>query len=377
MKVLLVITKSEIGGAQVFVLNLAKELKKKGVDVTVAAGEGGYLFDELEKHNIQYYYLKSLKRDVNLFNALYFVCDIYRLLKKYKFQIIHLNSTNTLLSTISTFFLKYKPKIVFTFHGLSLLDKNYQSHRIFKFITKYYFKALSGLLDASVFVSEINFKEAIRYKIVSSGEVIYNGLAEEEMEYLSKKQAIEFFSKLCKYNFDGCFIIGSTGRLSYQKNYDFLIDNFAIVKKYIPTLKIIIIGDGPFGAQYKKKIENMGFEKDFFLVGAIKESYKYIKAFDLFVLPSRYEGLSISLLEALFAGLPILTTDVGGNPEIINNDFRQLYKLNNLNEFMEKLLFIKENKEEIIRYNLSLKSKFGLNVMTEKYMNIYKRLLNQ
>ncbi|MGK9368116.1 glycosyltransferase [Melioribacter sp. Ez-97] len=377
MKLLLVITKSEIGGAQVFVLNLAKELKKRGVDVAVAAGDGGYLFEELKKHNVEHYYLKSLKRDVNIFNALYFIFDIFLLLKKNNFQIVHLNSTNTLLSVISALFLKYKPKIVFTFHGLSLLDKNYQSPQILKLVTRYYFKALSHMLDASVFVSEINYKEAVNYNIVKSGEVIYNGLPEEGLEYFSKKQAVEFFNNLCRFTFDECFIIGSTGRLSYQKNYDFLIDNFVEIKKRLPSLKLIIIGDGPFGGDYKKKIQQMGAEKDFFFVGAIKESYKYIKAFDVFVLPSRYEGLSISLLEALFAGLPILTTDVGGNREIVNNDTRQLYELNNFDDFIKKLLFIKDNKELIVNHNLSLKSKFGLDVMTEKYMNIYRRLLKQ
>jgi glycosyltransferase involved in cell wall biosynthesis len=377
MKLLLVITKSEIGGAQVFVLNLAKELKKRGLEVVVAAGDGGYLFEELKKYNVEHYYLKSLKRDVNIFNAVYFIYDIYRLLKKNNFHIVHLNSTNTLLSVISTLFLKYKPKIVFTFHGLSLLDKNYQSPQILKFITKHYFKALSGLLDASVFVSEINLKEAIKYNIVKSGEVIYNGLPEETMDYLQKKDAIEFFDNLCNHTLNDSFILGSTGRLSYQKNYDFLIDNFNEIKKRIPSLKIIIIGDGPFFADYKKKIQQIGAENDFFFVGAIKESYRYIKAFDVFVLPSRYEGLSISLLEALFAGMPILTTDVGGNREIVNNDSRQLYELNNINDFIKKLIFIKDNKEEITRYNLSLKSNFGLNAMTDKYMDIYKRLLGK
>lgn len=121
----------------------------------------------------------------------------------------------------------------------------------------------------------------------------------------------------------------------------------------------------------------MGAEQDFFLVGALKESYKYIKAFDVFVLPSRYEGLSISLLEALFAGIPILATNVGGNSEIVNHDARQLYELNNYNEFIKKLLIIKNNKEDIANYNLSLKSKFELDTMIESYIKIYTKLLSR
>ena len=127
MKILLVITKSEIGGAQVFVLNLARALQQAGLYVEVAAGEGNFLFEELQKHNISYHYLNSLKRDFSVLNSFYFIFDLHRLLKRNNYDIVHLNSSNTLFGAISTYLLKKKPRTLFTFHGLSLLDKNYKS----------------------------------------------------------------------------------------------------------------------------------------------------------------------------------------------------------------------------------------------------------
>ena len=70
MRILFVITKSDIGGAQVFVLNLAKAFKELGFTVEVVAGDGDFLFEELKKNQINYYYFESLKRDFNLLNAL-------------------------------------------------------------------------------------------------------------------------------------------------------------------------------------------------------------------------------------------------------------------------------------------------------------------
>lgn len=375
MKILLVITKSEIGGAQIFVLNLAKSLKKLGADVQVAAGEGNFLFNELSKNNIPYFYLNSLKRDISIFNALYFVYDLYKLLKINDFDIVHLNSTNTLLGTISSNLVKRKPKIVFTFHGLSLLDRNYKSNPILKLLSKYYFKFFVRFIDRPVFVSELNYNEAVQSKLVKNGEIIYNGLCRNELNFLSREEALKFFSAKCKIDLSNFFLIGSVGRLSYQKNYEFLILNYPKIKEAIPESKVIVIGDGPNLKSYQKMIKDSGIENDFFFVGAIENSYQYIKAFDVFTLPSRYEGLSISLIEAIFAEIPILASDVGGNREIVNNNYEQLYQLDNIEEFISKLIKIKNDKPLYQKYNANLKNRFSLEDMTNKYFQVYQSTL--
>ncbi|MEG8988774.1 glycosyltransferase [Ignavibacteria bacterium 4148-Me] len=375
MKVLLVITKSEIGGAQVFVLNLAKSLKKLGVDVHVAAGEGNFLFNELTKYDIPHFYLNSLKRDISIFNALYFIFDLYKLLKKNDFDIIHLNSTNTLLGTLSAHLLKKRPKIIFTFHGLSLLDKNYKSNPILKLLSKFYFKLLIRLIDKSIFVSQLNYNEAKKYKLVDAGEIVYNGLCESELSFLAREDAIKFFSTKCNFDLSNFFLIGSAGRLSYPKNYEFLILNYIKIKKAIPESKVIIIGDGPNFNLYQKMIKKLGIENDFFLVGGIKNSYKYIKAFDVFTLPSCYEGLSISLIEAIFAEIPILASDVGGNREIVNDNYDQLYQLDNIEEYISKLIKIKNNKSQYQKYNANMKNRFSLKDMADKYYRVYQNIL--
>lgn len=375
LKLLLVITKSEIGGAQVFVLNLAHSLKNLGYDVEVAAGSGGYLFEELKKGNIKYHYLNSLKRDFNVFRSFYFIYDFYRLLKKNKYDIIHLNSSNTLVGALSSYFLRPRPKIVFTFHGLSFLDKNYEMNPIFRFFSKLYFKVFAHLIDRSVFVSKINYKESVESSIVKYGKVIYNGLEENKLLFLDEVPARAYFSQKFNYDFTNDFLVGSTGRLAYQKNYDFLIDNFNTLHKKLPEIKIIIIGDGPNYEKYRKRIKELEINKYFFLAGSIKESYKYIKAFDVFTLPSNYEGLSISLIEAVFAEIPILASNVGGNIENIGGDIRQVFELNNIDDYINKLIEIKKNKSQFVEHNIKLKKNFTLEKMVQEYVNLYDSIL--
>ncbi|MFA5803350.1 MAG: glycosyltransferase [Melioribacteraceae bacterium] len=374
MKILLVITKSEIGGAQVFVLNLARSLKRSGLDVEVAAGDGNYLFGELEKDNIKFHYLNSLKRNFSVFNSFYFIYDLHRLLKKNKYDVVHLNSSNTLIGAISTSFLKEKPKTVFTFHGLSFIDNNYQANVFFKMLAKFYYKLLLNTVNRVVFECNLNYKEVKEAGMVKNAEVIYNGLDEKEMSFLSGKDARIYFSEKCGMDLTDNFLIGSTGRLIYQKNYDFLIHNYLRIKEKIPNAKVVIVGDGPDRKNYEVLIQKLGIQNDFLLAGELKNSHQYMKGFDVFTLSSRYEGVSISLIEALYAGIPILASNVGGNPDVVGNSQNQLFVLDDFDDYISKLVVIKKNRETIIKFNASIKHRFSLVSMMNHYKHLYEEL---
>jgi glycosyltransferase involved in cell wall biosynthesis len=165
------------------------------------------------------------------------------------------------------------------------------------------------------------------------------------------------------------------GRLAYQKNYDFLLKNFNRIKKEIPNAKIVIVGDGPYYERFKKEIKELEIQNDFLLAGAIKNAYRYIKAFDVFTLPSYHEGLPISLIEAVLAELPILTSDVGGNKENVGGSSEQVFILNDINDYIKKLLEIKKNRSHFIDYNASLKKDFTLDKMVSKYKALYDSLI--
>ncbi len=374
MKILIVVTKSEIGGVQVFVLNLARALKEIGYNVEVAAGEGNYLSNELTKETIPFHYLDSLKRNASIFASFYFIYDLHKLLKKNNYDLLHLNSSNALLGTLSRKFLQRQPKIVFTFHGLSVVDKNYETHPLNKLISKLYFKIFLKTPDRNVFVSRINYRESMENGIVKSADVIYNGLDEARMHFLNREESRQYLSKKFNYDLSGKFLIGSIGRLAYQKNYDFLIQHYSKIKNEIQDAKIVIIGDGPYAERFSREVKEMGIEKDLFFTGAVENSYQYLKAFDLFTLPSHHEGLPISLIEALIAGLPILASDVGGNREIVNNSPEQLFRLNDIDDYLNKLREIVKNLERISGYNLSLKNNFTLDKMVKEYKSIYDSL---
>ncbi|MBS3943897.1 MAG: glycosyltransferase [Melioribacter sp.] len=371
MKILYVITKSDIGGAQVFVLNLARAFQKNGDEVEVVAGDGDFLFSELDKDNIKYYYLNSLKRNFSVFNALYFVFQLRNLLKSKKYDVVHLNSSNTLIGAAASLFLKNKPKNVFTFHGLSFIDKNFNPNFIIKYLAKFYFKIFLKAVDEIIFECQMNYDELAGEGMFKNARIIYNGLNPEELEFLNPDEARQFLSDKCGTDLENNFIIGSTGRLAYQKNYEFLINNFHLIKEKIPDAKVLIIGDGQDYDEYKRMIKERGIEMDFYLLGEIKNSHRFINGFDLFTLTSRYEGVAISLIEAIYSNTPVLVSNVGGNPDVVGGDSNQLFELDNFEEYLEKLLKIRHERKMIIEHNASLRVDFSLSKMVNNYKEVY------
>lgn len=111
---------------------------------------------------------------------------------------------------------------------------------------------------------------------------------------------------------DSDFLIGNVGRIDFQKNQEYLIDVFAEAKKLVPSAKLIIVGSVQQQKLFKKvkeKIERYGLGDSIVFTGPRNDIEKFYSAFDLFALPSRFEGLCIVGIEAQTAGLPCLFSD--------------------------------------------------------------------
>ncbi len=372
MKVLYLITKSEIGGAQIFVANLSRKISNLGHQVTIASGEKGYLSDFAQKDKIDFRLIKGLEKSSNPFNFIRFLFNFYHLFRDLKPDVVHLNSSNALLGAFVAKMANMGVKTVFTVHGLSVLDENYHKKGLkslfFRLLIKNcFFKFGFFFVDDLVFVSQKNLDFALSKKIVKSAKLVYNGV---ETNFLSKEDARKFVLNKAKIEDNDCFLLGSIGRLAYPKNYEFLIANFAKILEIKANARLLIIGDGPERGKYQKIAEE--FPDKVYFLGQIEDASRYLKAFDLFILPSIYEGLSLSLIEAYISGIKIVASDVGGNSEIIGSE--NCYKLNDIDDFINifKKNINNEQKSctDINKINLN-KSKFSLDKMAEKYLKIY------
>ncbi|MGY0557200.1 MULTISPECIES: glycosyltransferase [unclassified Lysobacter] len=114
-------------------------------------------------------------------------------------------------------------------------------------------------------------------------------------------------------------LIGSVGRLVALKNHRLLLDLMPALAATCPALQLALVGDGPLRAELEGLADTLGISDRVHFPGARNDVAQLLPAFDIFALPSLTEGLSIALLEACAAGLAIVATEVGGNPEIITD----------------------------------------------------------
>ena len=144
-------------------------------------------------------------------------------------------------------------------------------------------------------------------------EVIFNGINLDK-DHGNK----ETLRKLLQFEGD---LIVTAGRLVPWKGFDTLIKIFPEIKKKFKDVKLIIIGSGPQMNQLQNLIDEKGLDDDVALTGALAKDLvlRYKRASDVFVLNTAYEGLSHHILEAMDIGVPIVTTNVGGNPELIKD----------------------------------------------------------
>lgn len=119
---------------------------------------------------------------------------------------------------------------------------------------------------------------------------------------------------------DDDFVIGHIGRFVEQKNHRFLIDVFAEVKKKKKNAKLVLVGQGPLREEMEQKVKDMGLEKDIFFLGQRSDANKLYSVFDVFCLPSLYEGLPVVGVEAQANGVPCAFSDRITNEVIINKN---------------------------------------------------------
>jgi len=317
-KILFLVTQSEMGGAQRYILEIARLLDKNSFNIIVAAGDGdGELFQKLKNTQVEPVYLTRMKRMPWPWQIISAIWEIRNLLKKERPDVLFLCSTTAgLLGSVSSFLYKingYRISIIYRIGGWAFRDP-----RAFwkNWILLWAEKITAPLKDLIIVNSEIDRKLALKYKIVPERKLvkIYNGLDVDSLNFLSREEA------RLKLGLKGK-IIGTVANFYKTKGLEYLIEAAYELRGVGLPLIFVIIGDGQERPKLEKLIKKYGLEDKIILTGRIPDAYQYLKAFDFFVLPSLKEGFPWIILETVAAQIPIVATNVGALTEILNEEF--------------------------------------------------------
>lgn len=179
---------------------------------------------------------------------------------------------------------------------------------------------------------------------------------------------------------DDCVVIGSVGRLHYQKNYELLIRAFAQVNK-ISRSVLLLVGEGQERSKLEALAANLNIAENVLMVGEKNNIPEYLAVMDIFVLPSLLEGMSNTILEAMCAGLPVIASNIGGNPELVYNGESGLLfqsdSLDALTERIERLLYDSSLREKMGENAMKIAGeRFSIQAMVSRYEALYQVCAN-
>jgi len=171
-------------------------------------------------------------------------------------------------------------------------------------------------------------------------------------------------------------VFGTVGRLTPTKGQSFLIDAFAEVSGKIPGSSLVIVGGGPLSGKLRKRVWDLGLSPRVIFTGYRTDVRELLRGFDVFVLPSIAEGLSIALLEAMASRLPVIASKVGGIPEVLDSNCGLLVPASDaeaLARAMEELAGLDEKQKIRLGSNARRKveTSFTAEVMQKGIRDVY------
>ncbi|MAJ97582.1 MAG: hypothetical protein CMI56_03135 [Parcubacteria group bacterium] len=375
-KILYVITKSDFGGAQKYVADVAAHNVQKGNEVIVAHGKNNFvdssMFDRiLHEAGARIVNITNLNRDVSLFSDVKTFFELIRLFRKESPDVVHLNSSKIgALGALAARITRCK-HIVYTVHGLPHLEpRPLWQKAIIKIITRITFLFSHRVIVVSdKELQEVSDWIGVKRKVVR----IYNGV--DAVEYFPKEDAQKLIASRIDVSLEDKIVIGSIAELTKNKGLIEFFPILAQLKENHPNFVYIHFGDGDLQEDLLKETRRLNLQDTVYWLGFDENADKYLRALDIFTLPSLKEGLPYALLEAGLAGVPVVASEVGGIPEILAENRGVVIPINTNNMFFNQLKTLIEQpaKRTELGSNLQqyIQETFSKSTMLQKTEEVY------
>jgi glycosyltransferase involved in cell wall biosynthesis len=207
--------------------------------------------------------------------------------------------------------------------------------------------------------------------------VLHNGVDLNRFKPLSG--AKDEMRKKLDISSDACVVL-TVRRLVYKNGIDTLLESVEITVKKNPKLVFVVVGKGPDFEEVKRKIVQLGLQRNFRLTGFVSDGELpfYYNCADFFVLPSKSgEGLPLVALEAMACGLPVIATNVGGTSEVMSEDYGKLVPPNSPDSLAEAILEFSSKELAVLKKDLRtmMEQRFSWDKNVEKLIEIYEELI--
>jgi len=359
------------GGTEKHLFELASGMAEAGFRVSVfTLAEGGYASAFKNNSKIEYQCI-----DVEKIYDLKGLLGIYRINQFIRQQQVNVLQTfhtaSDLVGPIAAYFSFHKIKVLSSRRDL-VYTKSSRHVKLQRYINHF----IDGVLGNSSAVKRaVVLQENYPDEHIN---VIYNGIDTKPFQFDSTERK-------CNRDLMGfdkeTILIGSVGNIRPVKGYDVLVESAAIVCRKFPAVQFLHVGEGELKAQLEDRCNALGIDNNFHFLGATDNVPGFLSVLDIYVQPSRSEGMSNAILEAMAARLPVVATDVGGNPDLIEHCVTGLLTpVENCEALAERLIQLitqPQTRSELAeRASQRVHDEFRMSCMIENYKRTYIELTN-
>jgi glycosyltransferase involved in cell wall biosynthesis len=303
---------SKFGGDSVLILEISRAAQQAGFDVEILATHSVFQ-DFIRSEGLGLVDLDVIRREIRPIWDARGLARLTAYLRESSYSIVHTHTSKPGVVGRLAATRAGVPVIIHTVHGFGFHEESgAMARRVYANIEK----AAAKWCDRIVTVSHFHRQVALNLGIAPAEKImaIPNGVLTRRAQAQLPRAEIR-----ARLGVQDEFVILSTGRLAEQKGLEYLLKAIPLVSSPGTPFKVLLAGDGPLSDQLRAlaarlrvgaRVEFLGFRND---IGDL------LTAADLVVLPSLWEGLSISLLEAMAAGKPVITTAIGSNCEVTSD----------------------------------------------------------
>lgn len=365
-KVLQLIDGLNLGGAEILLINLVHGIKEAGYEVCVGYCTYGLLIKDLVRLKIPSIHLPCFYT-VDPFLLL----RMCQLILREKPDIVHTHLFKSDLHGLLAARLCGVPVVISTSHNMDVWARRFPLGYIYGLVT--------NLTDRVIAVSNVVRDYQILYTKILPEKIIVieNGI--NSKQFTNQVDA----GNALRYEFQigmDAPLVGIIGRLKPQKDHsNFLLAAIQIRNK-MPNTHFLIVGDGPLRDQLVAQAQSLGLGSSVIFCGIRKDIHTVLSALDMLVISSKWEGLPVTLLEGMAAGLPIVATAVGSIPEVLRDgEMGLIVAPSNPKDLANACLrlinspVIRQRMGEAAHMHVKLN--FSNDVMVNKIVDLYQELM--
>lgn len=390
LKIVHIITRLILGGAQENTLISCKLLAERGHDVTLIAGPAlgpeGDLYDHAQNQRFNFIVLDNLRRQINPHYDIPAYFQIKKLLWELKPDIVHTHSAKAgILGRYAAYSLKGKwgrsmPRVVHTIHGLAFHP--YQNSLLNKFYIAVE-KAAAKRTDFFISVADAMTNQVLAAGIGSPDKFVtaYSAIEEDDfLRTIPDEQRNQFRRKYAIPQ--DAIVLVTIARLFHLKGHEFIIESTKKLTEQFPNALWLFVGDGILADKYKNWIHDLGLGHRFRFTGLLPPGQipLVIQSSDVLVHCSLREGLARTLPQAMLCGRPAVSFDIDGAREVVNENTGRLIEPKNIDQLTTacaELIWDKNLREKLgSQGRESVKAKFAPDTMVDTIEAVYRQLIS-